>query len=1093
MDWKVKKENVSTYNPLEYSQQQMEYTYDNAEVQNQTQDALDQETMTLQEELTVPGMVLLDDQEMKQPIPFAERVKKTKSFARKQAASVSKTWKLFGNSDEMDAIIKMVNGLNAMLEGPVPRTADDRIDVDQLKKKQLKGYDAAISACNYYLETKNPRYSWGIRRYRRVEAMKKALERESELLQVVVSNIGDQRYRPEELAAVQTPRDLLDHVRSAQAIELPELQMEGNSTDVYRIKLNINGKEGYYYFKQNLKPVGDDLSGFVDRRLRQLTNSEKNIGNSAKEEARLHGRIDKDDYKYGKDFLTAMQTSINSVKDSVRDTKALNKRLLTFLGHDFDQVFKDLAVYNAKAKESKRKELDLRERIATAQNLKNAELEAAAKNQLKLLKVSEPLNEYQWLVKLSKDKQNPLGLDLKKDRALFNILEEMSKKDDKTLSKEEGANHRISRFFTRTLGKEIEAYGQQKERSNASNDEVMAKNNTATYRIANLFGFNDVVTSSESAVVNMPLVGSQVAEDVSGTISVEAPGLEMLRLVEIAEQQGKKIHYSPNAIRQIIRLQMFDTTTMQTDRHWRNFKCMTEPDLRNWDGKTPLTKDITIESIGAYDHDMSFGNVDLKEAFKNKNDPNGPSVKNGMLPPVLRKVKKLSAENQYFQTRFMGALDLNIFDKMEMPIPAKGSGYEKTHTKNSKNGFYQRKAIPITDIPDYKKLPKKIIVKDDGVTHKKSVEYYEYNGKLLEKYKDTFYLCDDNGEREGLNILDKNLKTEVNVGLGYMKGTKVGEMLDTCKMLIGGQAVEYGLSKLITHCSYELAEALYKGDSFDDKGGRKLTELEHEAQVNVIKNAILLYNALGKIDVTDNAYEKENVSFGTGYIEFRIRAVIYSLKLQLDAMNPVEKEKLISEAKNKAVTDNAKNIEKDAKKNDKKGEKKEADEYVEVPTLLHMDEEAYLEIVNMNERFDTDVKYALQDLGWNAEKIQKFKDRISQQLEDIEKCRVMAEKILAKKYPKEDDPLRHFLLKKEDYKKVTDIRDIAWDPGMSYFATEDESYLMSDETYAAFLTDNEKKTKLENTNEHRKIERLHGLKQNLTKYDTMIDGRVTQK
>ena len=1083
MDWKTKvtQENVSTYNPLKYSEEEMSYS----KISDQSQSALDERALSLEQELNSMKLGNIEGQ-LNDPVPYSARVEKTKELSRTRASSLSKTWKIFGNSVEMDAVIKNVNGLNSILEAEIPRTTDGRIDADILKQRHLKGYEAALNACQYYLDVKTPKYGWTKKRYRRVEAMKATLEKERELLEVVISNIADQKYTKEELQNIQTPRDLLSMVRSVKVEGEAELQMEGNSTDVYRVKLTVNGKEGWYYFKQNLKPVSDDLPGFVTRRLRQLSNSQAHIGDKKGEEARLFGKIDQTDYELGTRFLNGMQTAINGVSDSVKDTKELNKRLLSFLGHDFDTLFKKLDEYNALADQTERERFSLMAQINSARANNNAAALQAYENQLRSLKPMQKLTEYDWLVRLSKDKTNPLGISLKKDANLFAVLKEMSESQD-NLATTQGGNNRIRRFFTRTLGKEIEAYGQQKERSNTSNNEVMAKNNTATYRMANLFHFDDVVTSSESAVVDIKLAGAEKSDHVTGTISVEAPGLEMLRLVEIAEQQNKKIHYSPKAIRQLIRLQMFDTTCMQTDRHWRNFKCMTKPDLRNWDGSAPLDQDIVIESIGSYDHDMSFGNVLLKDAFKDKNNPDGPSVKNGMLPPIIRKIKSIGAESSYYRNRIVGEIDLSLFDKMQMPLPQKGSGYAKKHAKNSSLGNYLFRSIPVEELGvDYKTLPKKVIQTEDG-----NKTFYEYKGLLLEHSHKELYECDENGNRIGYNILDKLAYTERGLGLDYMTNRfeRTKEMLQTSKMLIGGTPVPNELIESIEEdCEIIGNYIKVKSEDNNTSAAKRLSELKNEEKVEVLAAAMRLHNSLSQIDVTDNAFEKEHIDHGTDYMGFRIRAVIFYLKQELDCMEPAERNSLLTDVKAKVIENSMKKKKKD--EDGDKEEEKNNDGYIEVPAMLHMDEKAYLDICDMRDRFDTDIRYALQDLGWDEEKITAYKTRISEQIEQIHKCRDMATVILEKKYPNVDDPLRHFFLKEEDYAHITDIRDIAWDPGMSYFATEDENFLMSDETFSSFLTNDEKKARLENTNNHRKVERLHGLKQDMKTYNTMIDGVV---
>ncbi len=1102
MDWKVKEQNVKTYNPLQYQQDQMSYDYTRMQgIQDDTQENLDQQANTLRDELF--GESVLQDMNeevmVQNPLTFEERVAKTKELSRKQASSLSKTWKIFGNSVEMDRVIKMVNGVNALLEGDIPRDLNGRIDADVLKKKHLKGYDAALSACQYYLDTKTPKYGWTKKRYDRVKNMKQALEKERELLEVVVSNIADVKYDEEELKNVKTPRDLLSKVRSVGVEGEAELQTEGNSTDVYRVKLVINGKEGWYYFKQNLKPVGDDLPGFVKRRLRQLKNSKSYIGNANKEEARLCGNIDLKDYELGEEFLKGMQTSINQAAGSVKDTRTLNSRFLTFLGHDFDNVFEALKKNNIKADESERELLELRAALTKAKKENQAIAAQAIENQIKNHKIIKRMTEYEWIEMLAKQKTNPLGLDVKKDRALFNILKRMSEETDPK-AEVQGENNRISRFFTRTLGKEIEAYGQQKERSEASDNEVMAKNNTASYRVANMFGFNDVVTSSESAVINIKLAGNENAEDVSGTISVEAPGCEMLQLVEIAEKSGKKIHYSPNAVRQLTRLYMFDTNTLQTDRHWRNFKCMTKPDLRQHDMTKPITEDITVESIGSYDHDMSFGLVDLKTAFINKNNPTGENVKNGMLPPLIRRIKASSAENSYFQNRLLGGVDLGIFDKMKMPEPAVGSGYKAYHDNQKRIGFYGCRFVKIKDLPFKLEDVPQIQVNNESVRD----TIYEYKGKYFRKDgdRDKVYICDINGQKAGCSILENNMYSEVNVGLNLFKEggarERLVETIDSSKTVIGGKDVSVGLENRVFKCGEEIQKRLsYKRPELgtDVTDIKRLSELKREDQVAVIANSILLHSAISQIDFSDNEYEKEEeknkISYGTGYRELRIKAVIYYVKQELDCLAPDLRQSLIAEAQ-KVVMGKLKE-EEDSKKKDKKVEEKkqqEKAEYIEVPAMLHLDAEAYRQICRMKETFDPDILYALQDLGWEQDKIDAYRQRIDDQIAEIQKCQIMAEKILEKKYPDPNDPRRHFLLEKNDYNSIDDIAEIAWDPGMSYFATEDENFLMSDEVYRSYLSDDQQKSKLDATNKHRNIKRLHGLKQNLTVYETMISGHI---
>ena len=1076
--YKVTSKNLKSFNPLNYTEEEMNYVVDEEREKNKHD--LEEDNKTLEASLLGMDIKEVDQQEMNLPEKtFEQRVEDTRTFARQQAAIIAKSDKFFGNSKEMKTIIKMVNGLNSLLEGNIPRV-NGNIDVPALKDRHLKGYDAAISACQYYLDVKTPGREKYVKRYRNVEKMKMALEKERELLEVVISNIGDNKYETHQLAGIEHPRDLLG-LSVTNFIEGPEeLQIEGNSTDVYKIKLVRDGK--VYYFKQNLKPIGDDVPGFIKRRLRQLTNSRANHNNVIKAESRLYNKIDLKDYDFATEFLNKIQSSLDSVSNKVKDSRALKKKYITFFGHDYDLVFKELDAYNAKARANNTNMMELRARIAAfEEEIKNPNLDAqekkiykqiiaADKKELKPLKNMPIMNEYEWLVKMSKSKKNPLGITPDSDKALFGILKKMSEEADPK-AKTEGGNERIRRFFTRSMGKEFEAYGQQKERSNATDMEVMAKNNTATYRIANIYNFNDVVTSSESAVVNIKLAGTQNKENVTGTVSTEAPGVEMLKLVQLSEQFGVKIHYSPKAIRQLTRLQMFDTTCLQTDRHWRNFKCMTEPDLRNYSNEV-INKDIVIKSIGSYDHDMSFGNMDLNTAFVNNDDTNGESVKNGMLPPIIRKVKTEGVDYTYYRTNYLGESDKNILDAMQRPLGALNSPYRKHLQDQTDSGRWGKKTITL------KKL---------GVSKLENVPYRMVNGTKLYNYNGINFTVDENRAYEaiirdsnGRNVyyheMERFLVGHATEGLKSVnKDMKPFEtMLNTSRYSNTGERVDSGAFSPGNSLAYnyqKLSKVLL-GQRFDGKKDLKLfTEMNQEDRIEAVYLATKILQQLQTFDVHDNTFEGENA----GKKELEVKAACYYIKEQLNSLKQADKDAILKEAKKKFKLP---------------GQKENTEpEYTEVPTMLHMDLDAYNEIKRMQRDFDTTIKNTLMDLAWDEDKIKAYKDRIDQQILQIEKCKTLAEKVLAKKYP-QGSKLRSFFLKEEDYNEITDINEMAWDPGMSYFSTEDENYLMSEEKYSMYLSETEQKGRLEKTNKHRKIERLHDLKQDLTTYSTMVSGKV---
>ncbi len=1103
--WKLTEKNIKTYNPLNYDAEKMNYK--NEVFKDKTKKDLVDTNDVLRKKLLGVELEDINEQEMQQVknLQFQDRVAATRDFARNQAAEISKTHSVWGNSTEMELVMKMVAGLNSLLEGDIPRDAQGNIRVDELKQRHLKGYEAALNACNYYLEHKNPGRKKTIKRYRRVEKMKLALEKELELLSVVVSNIGDLKYTKEELENIKTPRDLLSKLRATDVQGEAKLQIEGNSTDVYRVYLTVNGKSGFYYFKQNTKPIGDDVSGYASRRIRQLNNSKENKGNPEKEETRLYNKIDDKDYEMGLEFLGKIQKNYEKAKDSVKDTKALEERYKVFFSHDFDRIFEDLNNYNAEAIRLKKTRLSkiamidvlekqIKERAKGQKKHKDIEQKTVdrLKKEVAKMKTHECMTEYQWIVKLSKEKD--FGISESTDKALFNILKNMSKVDDKKLSNDtydgKKINQRISRFFKRTLGKEVELYGQQKERNKAADDELAAKNNTATYRLANKYGFNDVVTSSESAVINIKLAGMKDSAPLSGTISKEAEGLEMMHVVELAEKSGAKLQYSSKALRQLTRLQMFDTACMQTDRHWRNFKCKTKPDLSKGE---KIEGNIVIESIGSYDHDQSFGEVDLKEAFKSTKEGDLSSVKNGMLPPVLRKIKKSSPEAVYYGTVMEGDYYLDILDNMEIPLPKEGTRYYEVHKKNIKHGPYGFKTVTYNDLGLTEETARALPEEKIGYNKVKT-----YNGIRFTEQGSQVYLCDEQGEKIGVSILTGyynrlnetakgltilyNASTAVQFGNAHKEEgqTRIAQAFENAKMVGTGEKIDPVVYSDICSISGGLAYKLYKKDR-----GTMLSDnvvpfetLKLEDQIDVARRCIELYSLMQQVDCSGSDEIEQ------GYVQFHIEAIVYHVSQEIKKLDAETREAVLSGAK-KVLRGKI-----EEKKKAKKKKSAKEDEYIEVPTMMHMDLDAYQKICEMNNSFE-DVKFILQDLGWNENKINKFKSRLEQQIQDIQKCQVMAEKILAKKYP-ENSALRKFFLEPDDFKNIKNIKELAWDPGMSYFSTEDENYLMSDSTYRSMITDSVKDEKLKLTNKHRKLERLHGLKQDLTEYFSMVNGEVVK-
>ena len=118
----------------------------------------------------------------------------------------------------------------------------------------------------------------------------------------------------------------------------------------------------------------------------------------------------------------------------------------------------------------------------------------------------------------------------------------------------------------------------------------LSDRNVATSRMAALFGIQDIICDSRTAMVRL---GNQVLE---GNIMEDTGGVGT-STVEAA--------YSPRAISQLFQIQIFDFICGQVDRHFGNFH--------------GILKNGAIDHIKCIDNDMAFGNLKGQEIAKGYN------------------------------------------------------------------------------------------------------------------------------------------------------------------------------------------------------------------------------------------------------------------------------------------------------------------------------------------------------------------------------------------------------------------------------------------------------------------------------------------
>ncbi len=129
----------------------------------------------------------------------------------------------------------------------------------------------------------------------------------------------------------------------------------------------------------------------------------------------------------------------------------------------------------------------------------------------------------------------------------------------------------------------------------------MSSRNVSTSRLAETFGITEIVASSKTVL----LVGKdgqmERANEMEG---VESRG--MWDLIEYCRHNHLTLKMSPNFVRQITTLQLFDVICGQVDRNFANFNVF-------FDASVP--GEITMTSLKAIDNDMAFGERRYKELF----------------------------------------------------------------------------------------------------------------------------------------------------------------------------------------------------------------------------------------------------------------------------------------------------------------------------------------------------------------------------------------------------------------------------------------------------------------------------------------------
>lgn len=126
---------------------------------------------------------------------------------------------------------------------------------------------------------------------------------------------------------------------------------------------------------------------------------------------------------------------------------------------------------------------------------------------------------------------------------------------------------------------------------------TISTRNVATTRMAKLFGIEDMVAQSRTVML------THAGKTMRGNVMREATGRTIEDLQQEAREQHLEMEYSPNALRQLMILQLFDALCGQIDRNRSNF-------LFEYEDKGSRR---VLTRLTAIDNDLAFGKLTFQD------------------------------------------------------------------------------------------------------------------------------------------------------------------------------------------------------------------------------------------------------------------------------------------------------------------------------------------------------------------------------------------------------------------------------------------------------------------------------------------------
>ena len=1013
-------------------------------------------------------------------LTYVQRVTKESKLFGVQMSRLARDKKFgfTGDNKEMKTMKQNVNLLQGMLNSDLkPYMVDGKLNADMFMKVLGTAFDNAVKACDTYLEThRNPKSPWGKRRRRKASEMKATLEKQHTDYKNLVGAITAGAFKVK-LDELNSPKEMLEK-QSVVKIVSRKFMREGNSQDVYLATVEMEDQDGNvsqkkYYIKENLPLLHKDIDGFLSRRMSQLTQSEKNRDEVARkksanepineeeleklEELRMEkGKADNIDYSNGKRLIKLLQDKIS--KAPVNEKDNMREHCAGYFKYDFDMMFMELARHNQAVDMIHKPDMNFD--LDHWQNLADKG-DASAKIVLNILKDMKKNNDAFVLpqkVTASDWMKKKLNLDDKQDADLIALLEEIDKQEVNKDMQHENAPEfgRLEALFRITMGKEVELYGQMMQGGKLEESEMSQYNTMVTSYLGEHYGFSKEVVNTYIKVSSFDRWDGQTT---NGTITMQeiAEGDEWIEVLKNAKKDGVKVQHTPDSVRQMLRLQMFDTVCQQKDRHGRNFKCKMGEEK---DGFIPLL------STQAYDHDQSLAPLDLKSAFEEKYEKNDEGKeelvsckKNRFLPSTYTVVKKNSPMYNYIAKKYfkIGAKKNNWMANMSEPLIANAKSNGDLEYKEM-TPFVKSNVIYCVYGTKYYKAPhsrfgmkhpvNKQVCPGASYLLEDDLSSSTYNDPKLrdrEKEKDWSYIkpaygCDE--KEDALSELYDIIRVLQDF---YITDKPNQEEIDKIKDELNSANGQAWVAEMAFRKPEELDRKKLPKVAKAIKRLREINQKFDFSRIGISCNK--LYDNMNNNKENLGGYvpklNSKNDTKVDGVLQAWIDLTLYSFAKTF-GQDPDVIDILLEEEGPKEFE-----------------ELKNSNGDLVIPSMLHADREAYEQLKNMVRDIENGtLPQELERQHLKPAAIEGFVNRAKENIKRLEDMKEKAEKFLKFMYPEETEDnkkKRKFFLDKDDYKLFDDLSEFAVDPGNSYLVQDNEQFLACQEEYSQFMSEQDKK------------------------------------